>query len=213
MKKLFSILLIISLYMIVGCTKQQLSREEQLAIQQRNMIAAVKNYSGFTKDQLANSIEKVLYLMDTSDANIVHYENSVVNFRKYLIYMVLSAGFGYDTWVVNINKQDDNSFDVSIAIGHVQNFGMFPTMPQPKTPAEIKFPANALDEAESKLFFERLDYFLGLNNSWRSCKNIKEWAKENNYQGAFINSFDLPYICGHNWFGIEDQDPSYLEKK
>lgn len=217
MKKLLLLFICIFPFIVSGCATKQLTREEQLAMQQRNMKAAVRNYQGFTKNEIANAAEKVLYLIDPADAKIIHQEDKVINYRHYYAF---AAGFGYDTWIVTVKELENKSFDVSVMVGFSQSFGLLgiAPVPQAKTPAEINFETNALDEAESMLFFERLDYFLGINPNWRSCENIKEWVKENNYQGMFQDTLgtsrlELPLMCGHNWFGIEDKSPEYLSKK
>lgn len=180
---------------------------------------AIKNYAGVTKDELAKAIENVLYLIDPTDAKIVRQDDTVISYRYYSDKLKDNYIFGYDTWVVTISEQKDKSIDVSLLLGIAQDFSTAANSSvQPKTPAELYFNANALDEAESVLFFERLDYFLGKSPTWRSCENIQAWVKENNYKGMFhdttvSNSLDLPFICGHNWYGIEDRDPSFLDKK
>ena len=227
MKKFLSLLICISMLIISGCSVKQLSREEQLAIQQNNMKAASKNYKGFTKNEIANAAEKVLYLIDPTDAKIIHQENKVINYRYFVMYLGFGSIVGYDTWVVTMKELKDKSFDVSVMVGTISNSGLFVTIPQPKSSAELNFETNALDEAESMLFFERLDYFLGINPNWRSWENIKKWVEENNYQGIAQEAYsrhlypiytpfknnELPLICGHNWVGIEDKSPEYLNKK
>lgn len=180
---------------------------------------ALKNYAGVTKSELVKAIENVLYLMDPTDSKIVQQNDMVISYRHYADKISDNYISGYDTWVVTVKKQKDNSYAVAVMVGTAQDFSTSQNSSvQPKTPAEMYFNINALDEAESMLFFERLDYFLGKNPHWRSCKNIQAWVQENNYKGKFQDTavsskWDLPLICGHNWYGIEDKSPSFLEKK
>lgn len=180
---------------------------------------AQKNYAGVTRDKLAKAAENVLYLMDPTNAKIVRQDDAVVNYRYYSDKIRDKYISGYDTWVVSIKEQKNKSFDVAVMVGIAQDFGTSAhSSVQPKTPAQMFFKINALDEAESMLFFERLDYFLGKNPVWRSCENIQTWVNENKYRGMFqdtavSNSGDLPFICGHNWYGIEDKKPDFLRKE
>lgn len=180
---------------------------------------AMRNYAGVTKADLVKAIENVLYLIDPSDAKIVQQNDAVISYRYYAEKIRDNYIAGYDTWVITIKEQKDKSFEVAVMVGTAQDFGSSPNSSvQPKTPAEMYFKINALDEAESMLFFERLDYFLGKNPNWRTCENIQTWVKENNFKGKFqdtavSSSGDLPLICGHNWYGIEDRSPDFLEKK
>lgn len=180
---------------------------------------ALKNYAGVTKAELVKAIENVLYLIDPTDAKIVQQNDTVISYRYYSDKIRDKYISGYDTWAVTIKEQKNKSFEVAVMIGIAQDFSTSPhSSVQPKTPAQLYFNINALDEAESRLFFERLDYFLGKNPAWRTCENIQTWVKENNYKGMFqdtsvSNRLDLPFICGHNWYGIEDKSPDFLEKK
>lgn len=180
---------------------------------------AVKQYTGVTKQELTQAIKNVLYLMDTKDAKIIQQDDTVINYRFYTDTINDTYIFGYDTWAVTLEEQEDNAFAVSVMVGIAQELTKTPTSSLlPKTPDDLYFNIHALDEAQSMLFFERVDYFLGKNPTWRSCENIQNWVKENKYRGKFqdsavTNSADLPFICGHNWYGIEDRDPSFLDKK
>lgn len=180
---------------------------------------ALRNYTGVAKPELVKAIENVLYLIDPADAKIVQQNDMVISYRYYSDKIRDKYISGYDTWVVTVKEQKDKSFEVAVMVGTAQDFSTSPNSAiQPKTPAELYFNINALDEAESMLFFERLEYFLGKNPAWRSCENIQTWVQENNYKGKFhdtalSNRLDLPLICGHNWYGIEDRNPSFLDKK
>lgn len=179
---------------------------------------AIRNYTGCSKQELMHAIKNVLYLMDTKNAKIILQDNAVINYRFYSDTVKNGYIFGYDTWVVNIEEQKDKGFAVSVMVGIAQELTVTPASSlRPKTPDELYFNINALDEAQSALFFERLDYFLGRNPHWRTCENIQSWVKENNYKGKFqdtavTSSSDLPFICGHNWYGIEDNSPDFLNK-
>lgn len=197
-------------------TKKQAVKQ---TVPQAENNPALKNYAGVTKAELAKAVENVLYLMDPTDAKIVRQDDAVINYRYYSDKIKDKYISGYDTWVVTIKELKNKSFDVAVMVGIAQDFSTLEhSSVQPKTPAQMYFKINALDEAESILFFERLDYFLGKNSAWRSCENIQTWVKENNYKGmlqdtAVSSSGDLPFICGHNWYGIEDKSPDFLDKK
>lgn len=194
---------------------QPIQRQER---QVANNNPAIRKYTECSKQELMQAIKNVLYLMDTKNAKIIQQDNAVINYRYYADTVNNKYIFGYDTWVINIEEQNDKSFAVSVMVGTAQEINSAPSSSlQPKTPDELYFNINALDEAQSALFFERVEYFLGRNPHWRTCENIQNWVKENNYKGKFqntavTNSSDLPFICGHNWYGIEDRDPSFLEK-
>ena len=86
MKKISVFLLSLMLFAVSGCAQKKLSREEQLAIQERNSSAAVQIYEGFTVDQLANAADKVLYLIDPGDMIIEHKTNKIIAHRKHFTF-------------------------------------------------------------------------------------------------------------------------------
>jgi len=212
LKKLLCMLLLPIMLFLGGCAQKQMSREEQLVLQERTMQASVKVYEGFSVSQLAQATEKVLYLMDPADMRIRHQKSRVFSERRYSIYLVLGMIFGIDTWVIKFEELDSNKIQVSVALGVAESAGMIAVPPTPRSPEEITVEYSALCEAESKLFFERLDYFLGKTTRWQSCEGVKKWAQENNFLMTPV--FDgLPFMCGHNRFsGLEDKTPEYLIK-
>ena len=208
MKKVLFLLFLFA-FGISGCAQKRLSREEQLAIQERNSAAAVQVYEGYTVDELAKAAEKVLYLIDPSDMQITHQKTRIVACRYYTMFLVFNAVHGYDTWVVYFDE-NESKVKVTLMAHTAQNMGMFATLPTPRLPDEITLETSVLSEAECRLFFERLDYFLGKTPNWHSCEKTKEWAKEQNLQ--IVEGCGLPFVCGHNWFGVEDKTPDYLNK-
>lgn len=199
------------MFVVSGCTQKKLSREEQLAIKARNSAAAVQVYEGYTVDELAKAAEKVLYLIDPSDMKVTHNKNSVIGNRYYWLCMLIGNTVGYDTWVINFEEKENKCIEVSILVATIQKNGLLPSLPTPVATNSLTFETSALCEAEARLFYERLEYFLGKELTWRTCEKSKEWAKENDLQ--IIESCGLPFMCGHNWFGIEDKTPDYLERK
>ena len=208
MKKLLVASLIAVCLGITGCAHKETSMEDISRAMAIAKKASSQHYSGFTREELLNASKNVLYLIDPSDMGTLVLEDKVIGVRNYMLFMVFNTLFGNDTWVIRLTETGEKEFDISVAALGKQNVGMFATIPSARSPEEVKPDFSALSEADIKLFFDRLDYFLGKNTVWHSCKEAEEWAKSNNYQG-------IPFfICGgETRVGIEDKDPSYLEEK
>lgn len=200
------LLVFILIFLSAGCSQKQISRQDQLAMINRNKQAATQRYVGFTKDELANAAEKVLYLIDPSDMTVIHQENRVIAMRSYMLFIIFNSLWGSDTWVVDLKKVGEQEYDVSVSALGGQSVGVFATPPQARSPEEISPDFSALSESDMKLFFSRLDYFLKKNATWKTCKDAKK--DMNNYIGNFL------FICGgETRVGIEDETPSYLNSK
>ena len=210
MKNLLLIVLLIGSVMSVGCSTKQLSREEQLAMQKRQEVAAIKNYEGFTKDEIIKAAEKVLWLMDpSSDTTIIHQEDRIVSYRQYRLFAIYMNVVGVDTYVVTVHKVNSH-YEVSIAARANEVVGIVAIPPAAINPDIINIQNTTLPEADSKLFFERLDYFLQENNKWISCNDYENWSTQNGYITTVITPPPYTFICKK--VGIEDKDPSYFNK-
>lgn len=107
MKKV-TLLLALSL-LLVSCAKE-MSREEQLAINNKNISAANKIYSGFSKEDIANAVTKTLELIDPSDSKFTHYENKIIMMRRYFFTLLFNTVIGSDCWVVTFEKLNARMF-------------------------------------------------------------------------------------------------------
>lgn len=189
----------------------QMTREEQLQLLKSHAQAAEQVYKGTPASKIADSVVKVLTLMDPPDVRFVHYDNRIVMTRFYTAFMGFGSVNGFDIWAVYFDNLPDSSVKVTVRVIGVQSFGIFASIPPvphvPPTPIEY----TDLSEAESKLFFSRLDYMLGLSSEWIPCGKAREFAKTNGYRVR--NEFGpFPRVCGDNWFGIEDRKPEEWDK-
>ena len=201
MKKV-TLLLALSL-LLVSCAKE-MSREEQLAINNKNISAANKIYSGFSKEDIANAVTKTLELIDPSDSKFTHYENKIIMMRRYFFTLLFNTVIGSDCWIVTFEKLNDQDVSVSLSVSIAQAAGMVPVgnTTASTNPDKTSVPS----ECESRLFFKRVDYFLGIEKKWISCKEAKKFMQDNNYYSDNPSS-PFPLLCGDNYFGIEAKDP------
>lgn len=84
--------------------------------------------------------------------------------KYYTLFLVFNAVPGYDFWIVDFVEKNSNEFLVSVIVTTVQDVGMFATLPQSPILSNITIQESTLSEAEAKIFFKRIDYFLGIDN-------------------------------------------------
>jgi len=89
-----------------------------------------------------------------------------------------------------------------------QTAGMFINLNTSSINTDLKIEDSWLSEAEAKLIFERINYFLGRGN-WISCADAPKFAEINRYTTGKIGKF--PFVCGDNWFGVNSESPDYLK--
>ena len=203
MKKLYFLLIILSVLVLGGCAKK-MTVEEQQEWLDRGLQASTQHYSGFTEEQLALATQKVLYLIDPSDIGIIYNKglHRVIGARIYMQYLVFMNIFGSETWVIDFKKTAENEYDVSIMLGLARDGGILATMPRGASPNAMHISTNHVDEYTAKLFFSRLDYFLGKSSKWISCEEACVTVP---------SSKPIPFLCGSATFGVSDKDPSYLD--
>ncbi|MDO8721528.1 MAG: hypothetical protein Q7J31_04780, partial [Syntrophales bacterium] len=116
------------------------------------------------------------------------------------------------------NEKENGIISLTLIVTGVQQSGPFAMLPSKPILSNISVDETVLSEAESKLFFKRVDYFLGKEETWVDCDSAIQFATKHNYQtnyytvnGGVFGHF--PYICGDNYFGVEDQKPDYFEKR
>lgn len=207
MKKLFYVL---SLLILSGCaSKTQLTREEQLALMERKVAAAQMDFSGVGRDVLIKAIENTLYLIDPKDVVFQHSRDRIIMNRSYMTILIFSNVVGVDTWIVNIKEKEQGKINVSIVMTGTQSAGMFISLHGGPINSEIKPEESWLSEAEMKLIFQRINYFLG-RAEWISCSDAPKFAEENKLITGSIGRF--PFVCGDNWHNVNPESPDFLKK-
>ena len=179
--------------LLVSCaTNRSMTREEWLTNTQ-------KTYTGVTKEELIKKAEEVLTLADGTDFRFAHSEKGFTASRKWIVYMVIAAAMGTDSWSFEVQEKNGKLIASVQAgtqagsIGADGNGGTFtaPTMGEPIQSA-----------ATYKMFWDRLDYLLGKRTDWADCRTMKEQIKAGQIWG------DLEHICDS--ITLNDDAPANL---
>ena len=169
MNNVFKCSLIATMLFAAGCaTKPTMTREAFLD-------ATTRTYAK-SPDEILNAAQKVLQLADGDDFNFSHSEDGMAASRNWMIYLVFSAAFGNDVWQVKTTKQPDGKTKVFVSAstnpgGTVAPLGNgVATLPGTA--------GNAVQgTALYDLFYSRLEYLMGLNKEWITCRDSDQRIK------------------------------------
>lgn len=190
------IVLVLVALLLSACMppKKQMTRQEWLSV-------TTRDYAGVTVDQALEAAERLLRLADGDDFSVVHSANELGATRQWLVYVVLAAVSGIDTWRVRAIEVPGGvrvTTQVSTLSGAVTPMATTgsawtaTTMPQ----------QGALIDGNGlyTLFYQRLDYLLGKSDTWPDCSVAYKWQEEKVVWG------NIEPLC--NSFNIEDAKPS-----
>lgn len=180
---------------LVGCAAQppKMTRSEYLQVTQRT-------YDGKTPDDVYLAAEKLFTLADGDDFKFFHTEESMVATRPWLVYVVLAATMGTDTWTIRA-RQIDGATKVSAAL----STSMGSVLPVPTTGGDMSagtmpsMAGNVPGTAIYDVFWARMDYLLGKTDHWMTCEDANAKVKSEAVWG------DNSALC--NGFNVKDNAP------
>ena len=176
--------------LLAGCAAPQphMTRAEYLQVTQRT-------YEGKTPDDVYLAAEKLFTMADGDDFKFFHTEEAMVATRPWLIYLVLAASSGVDTWTIRA-REVDGATKVSAAL----NTSMSSIVPVPTTGGDMSagtmpsMAGNVPGTAIYDVFWARMDYLLGKTDHWMTCKEADARVKSKVTWGsneALCNSVNL----------------------
>jgi len=169
MNTVFKCVFFSSIIFAAGCaTKPSMTREEFLA-------ATTRTYDK-SPDEILNSAQKLLQLADGDDFNFSHSEDGLDASRNWMIYLVFSAAFGNDVWQVKTAKQPDGKTKVFVSASTNPGSTLAPLGTGVGT-----VPGTAGNTVQGTalydLFYSRLEYLLGINKEWMTCRDSEQKLK------------------------------------
>jgi hypothetical protein len=175
---------------------------EQEATRAENIAASKRTLDGVTCADVKKAAYNVLYLIDPSDMMIEAQEDRLLGGRKFVFIAISMNSTGQDWYEIKW-KDVNGACDVSFSIG--QDANSTPIIPVATTQRVMAdLPISSLPNFRfyAKLFYERLDYFLGRRSDWPECKVFRE-----------LNGITPIPLCGglSGGIGVADQPPSFLK--
>jgi hypothetical protein len=185
--KLLSSLAALAVILVVGCAPAQpvVSREDYLAIERAARTAMYRTYHGATKEQVLTMAEKTLTYSDDDIVVTDHREDGFYADRPWSIYAIVKSQQAVDTWRITAHEPQPGVVQIHVVAWMSNSEGMVGMIVP--IPASFGGYASATMQTGSspgaqryyvspplyKLFYDRLDYFMGLTNNWAPCvKNI-----------------------------------------
>ncbi len=196
MKRLFVAAILI---VLAGCaTQRQMTRDEYLQTTQRI-------YQGASPEEVFSAAEKLFVLADGDDFRFFHDDNSITASRTWLVYLVLAAAVGTDTWHVRA-MPIDGGVKVSAALTTTSGS----VLPMPTTGGDMtaggmpSMGGNVSGTAIYDVFWARMDYLMGKSDTWMTCDDANERMRS----GATWGTNEA--LC--NGFNVKDETPHINSK-
>lgn len=137
-----------------------------------------REYQGVTPRQVQDAAEKILRLAD-HDFTFQYPDGRLVASRNWMIYAVIAITGGKDHWIVE-TVESGGATEVTVTITReASTTTAAPVIGGPGVaPIVGAAPGVPITQAAPYLlFWERLDYFLGLRPDWTTCDQFKERIK------------------------------------
>lgn len=195
MKYLMVCALVTLFLMLSGCAnKPQKTIAELNASQELNKKSSTRTYANQSTEAIKKAAHNVLYLLDPEDISFDVQNNKLLSSRTSMFYGVLSITRGQDWYEVAVTEKDQQAV-VSFALTGEYISGIVGPLPKQ---FKTNIPIGAHDNPEDfNLFFDQLEYFLGIKKEWTTCEMAK--ARQVN-KGQFLRLCDS--------LGLENYSPT-----
>lgn len=190
------IVILLASFILYGCavSNQNKTLAELDASYEDNIKASTRIYKNKNPIQVREAAYKVLSLLDPDDIKFDIKEGGLMATRFNTYYAVLAVGSGRDWYSVDIQKNGSGSI-VRFGFYGELNHGL---IVQPIAESyKSNIPVGAHNSTNDyNLFFDRLDYFLGINSTWETCDLAKAKLKDKNSK---------LFLCDQ--LGLENKNP------
>lgn len=177
------ILLLIVLSLLSACAPKRLTPEEAEAERERQIQMVTRVYEGKSQKDVLMAADRI-FRLDDSDYVISHSETSLVAKRNWVVYLVITAAFGTDTWVVETFPDGNATKVITRHSGQGQSVMPTPTVGFNGQMGMTASTGPSMQGMSTwsgpyRLFYERMDYFLGKRTDWVRCRDAKEGYEGN----------------------------------
>lgn len=172
----------------------------------RDLEAATRFFPGKSAQEVRKAAYEVLRLVDPSDMRFDPRPDRLLASRSFAFTFLLSSAIGRDYYEVKYKEENEGTI-VSLATELRSSMGLFPTAgTQPAFLSDISIVGSELPWRGPTIFFERLEYFLGLRSTWTTCAELKSRSKvkKEKYQPP-------AEFCGG--LGLADKAPETVTNK
>ena len=188
--KLIAFTSVIAAFIVAGCANSyKPSLEELDADLSQNQLMSERFYPGKTIDEVRKASQRVLYLLDPPDMKFDVRADELLATRYSTYYAVLIVGHGRDWYSVSFTEKNGGTLAKFGFSGEMNN-GPFvmPTAASFKSKIDVSALQNPSD---FKLFHDRVEYLLGLRQTWTSCQQAKSEQLKRDKEMALCDSIGL----------------------
>ena len=180
------------LLLISACAtqEQKLSRADWLAMTSRTYLQK-------TEDEVINKVQKIFELADPNDVTFTHFKNGITVERNMLFFAVVVAVSGHYKWVIEVKEENSASLVTAYAYANLNSTTAVQTGPSSVAPYSTSSNAGAALQGRAlyNLFWSRLDFLLGIENSeWLTCSQMAEKTGASTFgelEALCLNADDL----------------------
>ena len=159
MRQLFTFALFVSLALGAGCAPQSPMTPEEIAAERaRQLEIGTRFYPGKTPEEVLLAAARLFSLAD-DEYTVSHAANAIQAKRSWWFY-VLALNSGTDDWTVSVAEQEGGTKVITSCVSETKQLRTGPKI--------------MTDEKLYALFYNRLDYLLGLSQVWRTCNEAKK---------------------------------------
>lgn len=164
---MFKYIFLIIIVFFVGCASSNINIEEE------NKNLTIKEYKDISKNSIFEAAKKVFIFAGKKEFRIDSYRNKLIVTKTKMVHFPFFASTFEDKWDLTV-LEENNSSKVTLEVTRITNY------------EEDK--KEYLDEELRELLFSRIEYLLGLTDTWNSCKEHYAYL---NLENALCDTTDL----------------------
>lgn len=176
MQKVVLFTIAIAFILCAGCAPQKPMTPEEIAAERtRQMAMITRSYPDKKPEEVLLASARIFSLAD-DDYTVSHSPTAIQAQRNWMIYLVISAAMGTDTWIVEVTPDGDGTKVMARHSGQASSVTAMavPTSNGGMSTTAVTSPAMqnmTTRPAIYQLFFARLDNLLGKRSDWVTCKD------------------------------------------
>lgn len=160
--------------LLPGCVQQQLTPDQIAAERARQLAMITRVYPDKKPEEILLAADRIFRLAD-DDYTVSHGPTSLQAQRPWMVYMIISAASGTDTWVVETAPDGEGT---RVMVRHAGQSSSMMASPVITSSGGAGFGAGTTMPIQNmttkpaiyQLFFARLDFLMGKRADWITCR-------------------------------------------
>ena len=162
---------------LAGCaTVPKQDIESMQAIFRERQIASAAVFEGVSEQQIFDAAIQVFNQLDGKDFEYDIRSNQLLAARQWSEYLVFASTWAKDFWELKARRIDGN-IHVTVAAITVSDTGILSGPVSERFRSDIQISGRndiGLTVNDYRLFYDRINYFLGKTQDWPVCKEYEQ---------------------------------------